>query len=156
MKPDLLQLTSLLDGRLQALRDLAREIEAGQQALILLDVQRLQLHDSQKERICAHVRRLDREIAGTLSTLAPQKSLRGLADEIEASRNEPRAASELMRLLDESRAAGVDVAKLNKAYGEFLCRSRRTVKILTNVVFHCLGLYPPPLTSLRSVLGRSY
>lgn len=155
MKPDLLHLISLLKERLQALRDLAGEITGGQKALVQLDFGGLQHHDTRKEQICIHVRRLDREIATILGTIAPQGSLRKLAEEIEASRNEPQTAGQLRHLLEESGTASAEVARLNKEYGEFLRRSRGTLNILINVVFHCLGIYPPPLTSPNLSLGRS-
>lgn len=131
MERDNAQLTALVEQRLRKLNRLAHEIEAGQQACVVLDLEELRNHDKQKERLCTEIRLLDLAIRGWLQEGASDRSLRTVAE-----------GRELDVLLQESEAARVEVARLNRVYALFLERSGCTLKVMANVVSHCLGVYP--------------
>lgn len=125
------KLQVLLEERLQKLKCLAQEITAGQEACVALDLEALRNHDHQKEQFCADIRLLDLAIRREVQESASGRSLWDVA-----------ADGKLDRLMDESEMVRVNVARLNGVYALFLARSRNTLKVMANVVSHCLGVDP--------------
>lgn len=134
-------LISLLSQRLRALQSLAREVTAGQEACIALDLEKLYAHDRQKELLCAQVRRLDVEI-GKLRESIRLGGWNSEMTEGRAGHPDADTARRLQNLWQECEAARVEVGKRNQVYGEFLRRARSTLSIMINIMSHCLGIYP--------------
>jgi len=160
MERDNTQLIALMEGRLQALRSLAQEIKSAQEACVALDLEALRDHDNQKGKLCAEIRRLDLAIGGVVGRLASAESLRAVV--AAGQRLEPQSAPTTLRkleaLMEESEAARSEVQRLNRVYAQFLARSRDTLNVMTNVVSHCLGVYPSLVRpgSLTLPFERSY
>lgn len=154
------KLTALLGERLLALRLLSQEIAAGQEACVALNHEKLLGHDRQKQALCAEVSRLDAQIAGLLREAAPGVSLRDFVSQSTASAGpeQAEAAANLERLLEDSEAARLEAARLNRIYDDFLRRSRSTLSVLMNVVSHCAGIYtaPRPANAYLPSPERSY
>jgi hypothetical protein len=150
MGKDISQFTALLGKRLQALQSLAHEISAGQAACVALDIESLEAHDREKQRLCAEVRRIDIEVMYFQQNGVPL--WQRLAEEPSGSpkdRSEPDSLRQMRRLWEESETARAEVRKRNEVYAEFLRRARSTASVMANVMSHCLGVYP------SGILGSS-
>ncbi len=138
------KLIALLEERLRSLKRLARAIESAQQACISADLEGLRFHDSQKQQLCAEIRRLDMEIRTLFGNIQPSGSMRAILDPAPAKGNgiDMNEARRLSDLFGESEEYRAEVERLNRVYAEFLARSRATLKVMVNVLSHCLGVYP--------------
>jgi hypothetical protein len=141
MKPDLMRIAALMSTRLEALRSLAAEIAAGQQACVALDLERLQACDREKERLCKDLSGIDAKLA-KLTGIAPRGSFLGWLAAQSVDGTEPGVLERVGKLAKESEAARVEVGRRNEVYNEFLRRARSKLKVMANVVSHCLGVYP--------------
>jgi D-serine deaminase-like pyridoxal phosphate-dependent protein len=142
MQKDLGRIAELTVTRLEALYSLADEITAGQQACVALDLDALEAHDQQKQYLCTEVGRIDAE----LLTLAGVRSHEGFVTRLRAegaASTQPELLRRIQRLAEQSEAARMEVSRRNQNYAEFLRRARATLNVMTNIVSHCLGVYPP-------------
>jgi hypothetical protein len=142
MAQDLVRITGLMATRLEALYSLADEITAGQQACVALNLEALEAHDQQKQRLCAEVSRIDAELLKLAGSAAHEGFVSLLRAEDTGSA-QPELLCRIQRLGEQSEAARLEVGKRNKGYTEFLRRARANIKVMANVVSHCLGVYPP-------------
>jgi hypothetical protein len=142
MERDLARIAALMATRLEALRSLAEKITAGQQACVALDFSELQACDNEKERLCSEVSRIDAELVN-LTGVEPRASFlsRLAGEELDGAQGE--ILQRIRRLAEESEATRVEVGRRNDVYKEFLRRARSKIKVMFNVVSHCLGIYPP-------------
>jgi hypothetical protein len=142
MAENLVRVAELMAARLEALQLLADEITAAQQACVALEVESLQAHDKAKERLCAEVSRMDAELAGLAGAAAREGFVSRLGAQGGGAPHQD-IQDRIQRLGEQSEAARVEVVRRNGAYAEFLRRARSNVKVMTNVISHCLGVYPP-------------
>lgn len=136
------RIIDLMRLRLEALQALSGEITAAQQACVALDLDGLAAHDREKECLCAELRRVDAELV----TLAKPRPREGFAAHLTAEGGElvePGILESIERLRQQSEAARIEVARRNRTYEEFLRGARSNLKVMMNVLFHCLGVYPP-------------
>ena len=160
MPQDAACLISLLNQRLRAFESLAAEVSAGQQACVALDIGKLQLHDQEKYRLCAELRRLDEEIAAFQNSPVYEEALGRPLTESQPSGNmaDTESLQRIRKVLQDSEEARAEAARRNQTYAAFLRRARSNVTVMINVVSHCLGVYPPWLSpaSAGSPWERSY
>ncbi|MGH9396953.1 MAG: hypothetical protein ACRD18_08915 [Terriglobia bacterium] len=145
MNPETSELIALLTQRHQAFRSLASEIAAGQDACVALDFQGIEVHDTQKVRLCAEVRRLDLAITELQRSPSHQDLLRRLTGREDDADDaiDAETLQRIRRLWQDSDAARAETGRRNRVYAEFLRRARSTVNVMTNIMSHCLGVYPP-------------
>lgn len=154
------KLIALLEERLRNLKGLGHAIQSAQQACISADLEALRIHDSQKQHLCAEIRRLDQEIRTLVGNIHTSASMRAILDPAHAKGNgiDMTEGRRLNDLFGESEECRAEVERLNRVYGEFLARSRATVNVMVNVLSHCLGVYPSfgSSSTLNRPFERSY
>jgi hypothetical protein len=160
MPQDATRLINLLSQRLRALQSLVAEVSAGQEACIALDVEKLQMHDEEKRRLCTEIGRLEKEIAAFRDSAIYQEALKPLATASEDSGTAtgPETLQHIRKILRDSALARAEAARRNNAYAAFLRRARANINMMTNVLSHCLGVYPPWVfpASAGSLWERGY
>ncbi|MGH9451478.1 MAG: hypothetical protein ACRD11_13220 [Terriglobia bacterium] len=148
MTPEISQFITLLTERCRAYRLLSREVAAAQEACVVLDIEGIQIHDLQKLRLCAELRRVDLGIAefkrsAAYQSLSPRLAARQQPAIEKAAADDLGATERMRQLWYDSEAARVEAGRRNEVYAAFLQRAGSTLKVMTNIVSHCLGVYPP-------------
>ena len=154
MKPESRPIIDLIVARTRQLRLLANDLMESRQALVRLDLDAIHRHNAQQETYCEEVRRLDSQILRTSngglrasgSTLSLDGAVTGWDDE---------AQEQLRSILEDHEAARCTVQELSQVQTDFLQRSRRYLRILSNLVSNSTGLYEAPrLQPIRASVGR--
>jgi hypothetical protein len=144
MLPEIDQYVELLDQRLLALRQLARQFIDCRPAFVAMDLDGIYGHVAEQEELCRRIRSIDAALRA-----AAEIRRKRLADPAQAAavREAPRLASatrlgQLKRELDEAQA---EVRQLNGVHAAMLRRSGRTLAMLMNF-FGCYAMtYAPPV-----------
>ncbi len=117
---------SLLERRLEVLRLLSLEMAAAREAIVALDIERIQQFTLTQENLCTEVQFLDSEI----TALTQQESFLNSDN-----------ADRTNQLKKENREAAAQVARHNRVLGALLRRSRRSVNALMNSLAQSNGSY---------------
>jgi hypothetical protein len=154
MKPESRPIIDLIVARTRQLRLLANDLMDSRQALVRLDLDAIHRHNAQQETYCEEVRRLDSQILcasnGALRAAGSRLSLDGVV-----TGWDDEAQEQLRSILEDHEAARCEVQELSKVQTDFLQRSRRYLRILSNLVSNSTGLYDAPrLQPIRAGVGR--
>jgi hypothetical protein len=154
MKPESSPIVDLIVARTRQLRLLANDLMESRQALVRLDLDAIHRHNAQQETYCEEVRRLDSQILrasnGGIRAAASTLSLDGVV-----SGWDDEAQEQLRSILEDHEAARCEVQELSQVQTDFLQRSRRYLRILSNLVSNSMGLYEAPrLQPIRAGVGR--
>jgi hypothetical protein len=142
MPENLVLIADLMLRRLEALHSLADEIVAGQQACIALNLEALEAHDQQKQQLCGEVSRIDVELLKVAGATPHEAFVTNLRAGSTGS-TQLELLRRIRHLGEQSEAARREVGRRNERYAEFLRRARANIKVMSNVISHCLGVYPP-------------
>jgi uncharacterized protein YhaN len=152
MKPESRPIIDLLVARTRQLRLLANDLLESRQALVRLDLDAIHRHNAQQEMYCEEVRHLDSQILGVSGspvagrTLSLDGVVNGWDDE---------AQEQLRSILEDHEAARCEVQELSQVQADLLQRSRRYLRILSNLVSNSTGLYEAPrFEPVRAGVGR--
>jgi hypothetical protein len=152
MQPQSRPITDLIAARTRQLRLLANDLVESRQALVRLDLDAIHRHNAQQETYCEEVRHLDSQIlriSGSPMTgpkLNLDRVVKGWDDE---------AQEQLRSILEDHEAARCAVQELSRVQSDFLQRSRRYLRILSNLVSNSTGLYEAPRPQpFRASVGR--
>jgi hypothetical protein len=154
MKPESRPIVDLIVARTRQLRLLANDLMESRQALVRLDLDAIHRHNAQQETYCDEVRRLDSEILrasnGALRAAGSRLSLDGVV-----TGWDDEAQEQLRSILEDHEATRCEVQELSRVQTDFLQRSRRYLRILSNLVSNSTGLYEAPrLRPIRAGVGR--
>jgi hypothetical protein len=152
MKPESRPIIDLLVARTRQLRLLANDLLESRQALVRLDLDAIHRHNAQQEMYCEEVRHLDSQILRVSGspvagrTLSLDGVVNGWDDE---------AQEQLRSILEDHEAARCEVQELSQVQADLLQRSRRYLRILSNLVSNSTGLYEAPrFEPVRAGVGR--
>ena len=141
MKPESRPIIDLIVARTRQLRLLANDLLDSRQALVRLDLGAIHQHNAQQEMYCDEVRHLDGQILRLSGSLAAGHtlSLDGVVDGWD-----DEAQEQLRSILEDHEAARREVQQLSQLQADLLQRSRRYLRILSNLVSNSMGLYEAP------------
>ena len=152
MNPESRPIIDLIVARTRQLRLLANDLVESRQALVRLDLDAIHQHNAQQEMYCEEVRHLDSQILRVSGspvagrTLSLNGVVNGWDDE---------AQEQLRSILEDHEAARCEVQELSRVQADLLQRSRRYLRILSNLVSNSMGLYEAPrLQPTRAGVGR--
>lgn len=152
MKPESRPIIDLIVARTRQLRLLASDLLESRQALVRLDLDAIHRHNAQQETYCEEVRRLDSQISRISgSQVAGQTlSLNGVVNGWD-----DEAQEQLRSILEDHEAARCEVQGLSQVQADLLQRSRRYLRILSNLIGNSMGLYEAPRSQpMRAGAGR--
>jgi hypothetical protein len=129
MDDTLQTMAELLALRYSALCTLGKEIEAGQQAFVDMDIEQIEQHTSRQADLCAKIIAMNEEVS---SKAAWTRQAMGSSE----AEFEP-----LKDLIRQNESAQLKVADAAEAFEDFLRSSRANLNILLNVNRYLLGTY---------------
>jgi hypothetical protein len=154
MQPESRPIIDLIAARTRQLRLLANDLVESRQALVRLDLDAIHRHNAQQETYCEEVRRLDSQISRLSGR--PVAGLTLSLDGVVNNGWDDEAQEQLRSILEDHEAARSEVQELSRVQADFLQRSRRYLRILSNLVGNSMGLYEAPrLQSVRTGMGRA-
>jgi hypothetical protein len=154
MKPESRPIIDLLVARTRQLRLLANDLLESRQALVRLDLDAIHRHNAQQEMYCEEVRHLDSQILRMTNAESPAAD-RTLSLDRVVSGWDDEAQEQLRSILEDHEAARCEVQDLSQVQADLLQRSRRYLRILSNLVSNSMGLYEAPrLQPIRAGTGR--
>ena len=152
MQPESRTIIDLIAARTRQLRLLANDLVASRQALVRLDLDAIHQHNAQQEMYCEEVRHLDSQISRISG-----RPVDGLALSLDGVVNgwDDEAQEQLRSILEDHESARCEVQELSQVQADFLQRSRRYLRILSNLVGNSMGLYEAPrLQPVQAGAGR--
>jgi len=154
MQPESRPIVDLIVARTRQLRLLANDLMESRQALVRLDLDAIHQHNAQQETYCEEVRRLDSQILcasnGGIRAAGSTLSLDGVV-----SGWDDEAQEQLRSILEDHETARCAVQELSHIQADLLQRSRRYLRILSNLVSNSMGLYEAPrLQPIGAGAGR--
>ena len=144
MQPEFHPIAELVSARTRQLRLLASELLEGRSALVRLDLEAIYQHNARQEALYQEVQRLDGQIMRFATLRNKQDSGRELSLDDVAGGWDSEAQSQMRSLLKEHEAARSEVIGLSQVQTDLLQRSRRYLRILSNLVNNSMGLYEAP------------
>jgi len=152
MNPESRPIIDLIVARTRQLRLLANDLVDSRQALVRLDLDAIHQHNAQQEIHCEEVRHLDSQI---LQVSGSPMAGRTLSLDGMVSGWDDEAQEQLRSILEDHEAARCEVQELSRVQADLLQRSRRYLRILSNLVSNSLGLYEAPrFESVRAGVER--
>jgi hypothetical protein len=144
MQPEPQMIIDWLKGRTQRLGLLAADLVESRQAFVELDVDTIYRHNLQQQALCQEIQRLDREIllVQNSGVLRPEDQTLRL-DGMVGSWDE-QSQEALRSVLKEHEAVRGQVCEISRVQTELLRRSRRYLRVLSNLVSNSMGLYAAP------------
>ena len=124
----------VFEQRLQTMRALADELRQSSDAVVNLDVRRLERVSDRQRQLCDEMRVLN----GELMELEPQ-SVSANAEMVCPGELQTRA-EELWRQMYGLQA---EIARLSRVHQALLRRARRSAQVMANVLAFCFPLYAP-------------
>jgi|SRR5215472_3954205 len=154
MKPESRPITDLIVARTRQLQLLANDLMESRQALVRLDLDAIHRHNAQQETYCEEVRRLDSQIL-RVSNGGIRMAGNALSLDAVVMGWDDEAQDQLRSILEDHEAARCEVQELSQVQADLLQRSRRYLRILSNLVSNSMGVYEAPrLQSIRAGAGR--
>ncbi|MDE3180515.1 MAG: hypothetical protein KGM47_12745 [Acidobacteriota bacterium] len=141
MNRDFAQLSGLLNLRTRLFESLTNEINQGLEASIAMNIEAIQIHDRRKVEICQEIHRLHSALAVIQRGSAASPAAKDLDEALKTD-------VQIRQLWRESEAARAEAGRRNRIYEEFLRQAEGTVKVMMNVMSHCLGVYPASVGAL--------
>jgi hypothetical protein len=144
MKPESHPMTELIAARTRQLRLLAADLLESRSALVRLDLEAIYQHNAQQQTLYQEVQRLDGQIMRFADVRSTAAGGRTLSLDAAASGWDEEAQGQLRVLLEEHEAARDEVHDLSEVQADLLRRSRRYLRILSNLVNSSMGVYEAP------------
>jgi septal ring factor EnvC (AmiA/AmiB activator) len=139
MEQELSSINQLLERRINLLRELADSLQRAQSALVHSNRRQLTVETERQQGLCTELRRqapeLSSEIASITSAASEGSHVMGAVHFARARQRELSA---------ELAAVEAQVGQLNRTYGAFLRRARRTIDIFCRVLANSAATYVPP------------
>ena len=136
MLPETDQYVELLDQRVSALRQLARQLVDCRPAFVAMDLDGIYRHVGEQEASCRRIRAID-------SALRAAAQVRRRASAIRESA-ELESGIRIEQLKQDLGEAQAEVRQLNRVHAAMLRRSSRTLAMLTNLLGNYAMTYGPP------------
>ena len=153
MPPEIDQYVELLDQRVLALRQLARQFIDCRPAFVAMNLDGIYRHVAEQEELCRRIRSIDAALRAAAEIRRKRPAGPALAV---ASGQGPRfeSAARLGQLKHELDEAQAEVRQLNRAHAAMLRRSGRTLAMLTNFLGNYAMTYGPPgVTALPALFS---
>jgi len=144
MKPTSHPITDLIAARTQQLRLLAADLLESRSALVRLDLDAIYRHNAQQQTLYQEVQRLDSQIMRFADVQSTPAEGSTLSLDAVASGWDEAAQVQLRSLLEDHEAARDEVRGLSEVQADLLRRSRRYLRILSNLVNSSMGVYEAP------------
>jgi len=143
MNPASHPVTDLIAARTRQLRLLAADLLESRSALVRLDLDAIYRHNAQQQSLYQEVQRLDGQIM-RLAEVRSTAAGKTLSLDALASGWDQEAQVHLRSLLAEHDAVREQVRGLSEVQADLLQRSRRYLRILSNLVNSSMGVYEAP------------
>jgi len=153
MQPESHPIFELVTARTRQLRLLAAELLESRQALVRLDLEAIYQHNAQQQTLYQEAQRLDGEIMRLASVRSTPAGGRTLSLDGLTRGWDHEARQQLHSILKDHEAARLAVQDLSQVQADLLRRSRRYLRILSNLVNNSLGLYEAPKLQPVSASG---
>ena len=124
----------VLEQRLETMRALADELRQSSEAVVNLDVLRLERVNDRQRQLCEELRALNRELEEVEPQSVSTKSETAVPSEFQSH------ADELRRHMGSLQA---EIARLSRVHQALLRRARRSTQVMANVLAFCFPLYAP-------------
>lgn len=136
---------AVLEQRLAALDRLAAVLREAQSAVVAMDLGRTLQTTLHQQDLCQEIRCFDRQLAALAPSLAsaPGIGVKWSAPEELWGCLDGDSQRKLRSLLNGLEKIQAEIRRLNRIQAVLLCRSRRSVNVLLNVMGHYTGVYGP-------------
>ena len=123
-----------VERRLETMRALADELRQSSDAVVNLDVLRLERVSERQRQLCEELRTLNGELAGV--------EVQGASSDMETvfPREAQLQAEELRREMANLQS---EIARLSRVHQALLRRAHRSTQVMANVLAFCFPLYAP-------------
>ena len=144
MNPESHLIIDLIRARTRQMRLLAADMAESRKALVQLDLDAIYQHTSQQQTLCQEIQRLDAQVMRYATAAASIPGSRTLSLGGAVTGWDEETLERLRSLLQEHEAARNEVQEISRVQTELLRRSRRYLRILSNLVSNSMGFYEAP------------
>ena len=144
MTPDPKVIIGWVEERTRRLRLLAADLVESRPAFVQLDLDAIHQHNLQQQLLCQEIQRLDSQIARVATAGTSPGCARALSLEGIVSGWSEKDESTLRALLKEHEAVRKQVCEISRVQADLVRRSRRYLRVLSNLVCNSMGFYEAP------------
>lgn len=144
MTPEPQVIIGWVEERTRRLRLLAADLVESRPAFVQLDLDAIYQHNLQQQLLCQEIQRLDSQIGRFAAPANTPGAVRGFNLENIVSGWDEKYQDTLRVLLTEHEAARKQVCEISRVQADLVRRSRRYLRVLSNLVCNSMGFYEPP------------
>ena len=144
MKPEPEVIIGWVEERTRRLRLLAADLVESRPAFVQLDLDAIYQHNLQQQLLCQEIQRLDSQIGRFAEPVKSPGAVQGLNLESIVSGWDEKYQNILRALLQEHEEARKQVCEISRVQADLVRRSRRYLRVLSNLVSNSMGFYEAP------------